>query len=58
MRVNKLSTKFHVNNQGKLICSSFELGDFTTEQALFIDVQILIKHFKSIPLVLMYYNVY
>jgi hypothetical protein len=58
MRVNKLSTKFHVNNAGELICSSFELEDFTTEQALFIDVQILIKHFNSIPLVLMYYNVY
>jgi len=58
MRVNKLSTKFHVNNQGELICSSFELADFTTEQSLFIDVQILIKHFNSIPLVLMYYNVY
>ena len=58
MRVNKLSTKFHVNNQGELICSSLELADFTTETALFIDVQILIKHFKSIALVLMYYNVY
>ena len=58
MRVNKLSTKYHVNNQGELICSSLELADFTTETALFIDVQILIKHFKSIALVLMYYNVY
>ena len=58
MSINKLSTKFHVNNQGELICSSLELADFTTEQALFIDVQILIKHFKSIPLALMYYNVY
>ena len=58
MRVNKLSTKYHVNNQGELICSSLELADFTTETALFIDVQILLEHFKSIPFVLMYYNVY
>ena len=58
MSINKLSTKFHVNNKGELICSSLELSDFTTEQSLFIDVQILIKHFNSIPLVLMYYNVY
>ena len=27
---------------------SLELADFTTEAALFVDVQILIKHFKSI----------
>ena len=58
MRVNKLSTKYHVDDKGNLICSSLELADFTTETALFIDVQILIKHFNSIPLVLMYYNVY
>ena len=58
MRVNKLSTKFHVNDKGELICSSLELADFTTEAALFIDVQILLKHFESIILVLMYYNVY
>ena len=58
MSINKLSTKFHVNNQGELICSSLELADFTTEAALFVDVQILLEHYKCIPLVLMFYNVY
>ena len=57
MSIDRLSTKYHVKNKGELLCSSLELADFTTEAALFVDVQILIKHFKSIPLELMYYNV-
>ena len=58
MSINKLSTKFHVNNQGELICSSLELADFTTEAALFVDVEILLEHYQDISLVLMFYNVY
>ena len=58
MKHYEISTKFHVDCQGNLICSSFELSTFTPEQALFIDVQILLQHFESIILVLMYYNVY
>ncbi len=58
MRVQKLSTKFHVNDKGELICSSLELADFTTEAALFVDVKILLEYYKCIPLVLMFYNVY
>ena len=58
MKHYEISTKFHVDFQGNLICSSFELSTFTPEQALFIDVRILLHHFESIILVLMYYNVY
>jgi hypothetical protein len=58
MKHYDISTKFHVNQEGDLVCSSFELSTFTSEQALFIDIQILLKHFGTIPLVLMYYNVY
>ena len=58
MRVNKLSTKYHVDDKGNLICSTLELSSLTTEETLFIDVQILLEHFKSIALALMYYNVY
>ena len=58
MRIDRLSTKYHVNSKGELICSSLELADFTTEAALFVDVQILLEHYQCIPLVLMFYNVY
>ena len=58
MRVNKLSTKYHVDEKGNLICSSLELADFTTEAALFVDVEILLDHYQDISLVLMFYNVY
>jgi hypothetical protein len=58
MSIDRLSTKYHVNNKGELICSSLELADFTTEAALFVDVQILLEHYQCIPLVLMFYNVY
>lgn len=58
MRVNKLSTKYHVDEKGNLICSTLELADFTTEAALFVDVEILLDHYQDISLVLMFYNVY
>ena len=58
MSIDRLSTKYHVNNKGELICSSFELADFTTEAALFVDVEILLDHYQCISLVLMFYNVY
>ena len=58
MSIHRLSTKYHVNNKGELICSSLELADFTTEAALFVDVEILLDHYQCIPLVLMFYNVY
>ena len=58
MSIKNISTKFHVDIEGNLICSSFELASLTSEQALFIEVQILLKHFESISLVLMYYDVY
>jgi hypothetical protein len=58
MSIDRLSTKYHVNSKGELICSSLELADFTTEAALFVDVQILLEHYQCIPLVLMFYNVY
>ena len=58
MRVNKLSTKYHVDEKGNLICSTLELADFTTETALFVDVEILLDHYQDISLVLMFYNVY
>jgi len=58
MSIDRLSTKYHVNNKGELICSSLELADFTTEAALFVDVEILLDHYQCIPLVLMFYNVY
>lgn len=58
MRAKDISTKFHVNEKGELVCSSFELSHYRIEVALFIDVEILLHHFESISLVLMYYNVY
>ena len=58
MSIDRLSTKYHVNSKGELICSSLELADFTTEAALFVDVQILLEHYQCISLVLMFYNVY
>ena len=58
MNIDRLSTKYHVNSKGELICSSLELADFTTEAALFVDVQILLDHYQCISLVLMFYNVY
>ena len=58
MNIDRLSTKYHVNSKGELICSSLELADFTTEAALFVDVQILLEHYQCISLVLMFYNVY
>ena len=58
MSIHRLSTKYHVNNKGELICSSLELADFTTEAALFVDVQILLEHYQCISFVLMFYNVY
>ncbi len=58
MRVNKLSTKYHVDEKGNLICSTLELADFITEAALFVDVEILLDHYQDISLVLMFYNVY
>ena len=58
MKHYDISTNFHIDDKGELICSSFELSTLTSEQALFIPIEILLHHFKSIPLVLMYYNVY
>ena len=58
MSIHRLSTKYHVNNKGELICSSLELADFTTEAALFVDVEIILDHYQCISLVLMFYNVY